>query len=58
MKWLILYLLKGRHEKLLLNFHRSKYWADRYEQDNLWAKVLKCRKKIRRIEPDFLIDRD
>ena len=54
MKYLILYLLKDRHEKLLDDFHVSKYLANEDTQYELWKKVVKCRNKIRSLEPDFL----
>lgn len=54
MKWLILYILKGRHDKLLDKFHESKYDVGEPGNPFLWRRVVKCRNKIRRIEPDFL----
>jgi len=54
MKWLILYLLKGRHKRLIDKFHESKYFEDKYMQSIRWNRVVRCRQNIRRIEPDFL----
>ena len=58
MKYLILYLLKGQHEKRLDYYQSSKYWADKITQEYLWDKVVKCRNKIRRLEHDYLIGYD
>ncbi len=53
MKWLILYILKGRHERLLDKFHNVQY--SRTPQERIiWNKVVRCRNRIRKIEPDFL----
>ena len=58
MKYLIIYILKGKHEKRLDYYQSSKYWADKITQEYLWDNVLKCRNKIRRLEPDYLIGYD
>lgn len=54
MKCLLLYILKGKHEKKLDKFHVSKYTNNRNIQDYFWKKVMNLRRKIRRIEPNFL----
>lgn len=55
---LILYYLKGKHDRLLDEFHKSKYFKDETTQYKLWDKVINCRNKIRRIEPEFCLGCD
>jgi len=54
MKWLILYILKGQHERLMDKYHDAQYHASKYTQSLIWERVVRCRNKIRRIEPDYL----
>lgn len=53
MKWLILYILKGKHDRALDKFHDVQYSREPIETKR-WNRVVKIRNKIRRIEPDFL----
>lgn len=54
MKWLILYILKGQHERLLNKYHDLNYVAGKGVVQKQWNRVVKCRNRIRRIEPNFL----
>lgn len=58
MRALLLYYLKGRHDKALDRFRNSKYTHDKWEQEELWEKVIKWRNRIRRLDPDFLKEYD
>jgi hypothetical protein len=55
MRTIFLYILKGIHDKKLAAYHKGQYMyetgSDKLEE--LWEMVLKCRNRIRRLEPDF-----